>query len=277
MIVLNVALDVMREALARRFILAIFISIALGLLTLSLALDLDVVQGTLAASRLFGQQMRATIVPVDVALRQLFGVLVYPFFYSGVMLGVVASSQIAVGLLAPGRVEFLLSLPVRRGELVVGTYLGVLLIALIANLAAVGGLSLVLFYKTRIVTAAPVAAAIAGMLGFAAIYGAMLLATALVRSPSLASSVGLGLFGLGAAASDRATFVSLFDTGWVRQLVEIAVAPLPRFHLLAEAGARAAEAGQAWPVGTGPLIGATLAFALAGLTAAAFVIGKKDY
>ncbi|MBN2358958.1 MAG: hypothetical protein JXR83_05860 [Deltaproteobacteria bacterium] len=274
----NVALDVMREALARRFILAIFVAIGLGLLTVALALDLEVVQGTLAASRLFGQRLQGTaIIPVDVALRKLFGILVYLFFYNGVVLGVVASSQIAVSLLAPGRVELLLSLPVRRAELVIGTYLGVLLIALLATAAGVGGLSLVLFYKTHVVTAAPLAAAIAGLIGFGAVYSVMLLATALVRSPSLASATGLGVLALGAAASDRATFLSLFDAGWVRRAVEIAVAPLPRFHLLAEAGARAAEAGQGWPGDTLPLLGSTLAFALAGVAAAVFVIGRKDY
>ena len=105
----------------------------------------------------------------------------------------------------------------------------------------------------------------------------MLLATSLVRSSALAAATGLGVFALGAVSSDRATFISVFNAGWVRHVVEVAVAPLPRFHLLAEAGAKAAEAGQAWPAGTLPLIGATLAFALAGVAASVFVIGKKDY
>ena len=98
----------------------------------ALGLRLEVVDGALAASRLFGGAVGGGIQAVDVALRPLFTGVAYVVFYAGLAFGVLACADFAPTLLAPGRIEHLLSLPVRRAELVVGTFLGVL--ALVGSL-----------------------------------------------------------------------------------------------------------------------------------------------
>ena len=102
---------------------------ALVLLFLGLALRLEVVDGALAATRLFGAALDTDVRSVDVALRPVFQAAAYAIFYGGLAFGVLACADFGPSLLAPGRIEHLLALPVRRPELIGGTFLGVLLLA----------------------------------------------------------------------------------------------------------------------------------------------------
>jgi Cu-processing system permease protein len=276
MTLLLVAADVVREAFARRVMLALLVAIVGLLLLLTLALDLEVVQGALAAGRLFGQDMQNAIVPVDVAMRGVFEALSLVTFYVGLLFGVVISADIAPKLLAPGRVELLLSLPVRRVELVVGTYLGVALIAALTTGFAVGGVSLVLFLKTGFVTSAPLWGALFAIVGFICVYAAMLLATSLVRSAALAAGTGTALYFAGILTSDRERFFDWFSQGWTRELLGLLVSPLPRLAALADAGGAAAT-GEGLPGNVVPLVLSALVFAAACVALAAAVISGKDY
>lgn len=273
----NVALDVVREAFARKLMIGLFIFIALGLGLLLFALDLEVVEGTLAAGRLFGMELDNAIIPIDVAMKQVFGFLTYATFYLGMVFGLVATSGIAADMLAPGRVEFLLALPVRRTELVVGTYLGVLAIGGIATSVAVGGATLILFAKTSFFTLAPLLGALTCVVGFSAVYGAMLLATSLVRSSALAAGIGFLTFLVGAITSNRAQFLEVVKPGITRDVVDVILTPLPRFHKLATAGADAATGMPFWDGDTAALVLHGLAFAVACVIGACFVVSEKDY
>src|SRR5690242_12202331 len=107
MTVQHIALDVVREAFARRYLIGLFGAILAGLILLAFALDLEVAQGALAGFRLFGAQMGNEIIPVDVALRPIFQALAWGVFYFGLLFGVVVTADIAPKMLAPGRVELL--------------------------------------------------------------------------------------------------------------------------------------------------------------------------
>src|SRR5689334_21819283 len=124
--VLLLALDILREALARRWVLALGLALTLTHLAIGLGLRLDVVDGALAATRLFGQALGSELRSADSVLRPVFEAATYTVYYAGLAFGVLACSDFGPELLAPGRIEHLLSLPIRRIELLVGTFLGVL-------------------------------------------------------------------------------------------------------------------------------------------------------
>lgn len=275
--VLHVAADVVREAFARRYMLVLFGSIFLGLVLLAFGLNLEVVDGALAAGRLFGQALENAIVPVDVAMRPVFQALAWVIFYLGLLFGMVVTADIAPKMLSPGRVELLLSLPVRRVELVVGTYVGVVVVATSAATFAVGGLSAVLFVKAEFFTIAPFVGGLAALIAFLAIYGVMLLATAFARSAALAAGSGLAVYIASIVASDRREFLSWFRAGWVRELLAVLTSPLPRLRALADLGA-AAAAGENAPWHAAPsLVAGTLAFAAFCVVVACIVVQGKDY
>ncbi len=276
----HIAMDVLREALARRFVAVVGGIILLMQLGLVLTLDLDVVEGVLVGSRLLGNDLgggSGSEVFVDAALEPLFHGLVRGVFIFGTLFGLVATSDIAARLLAPGRVELLLALPVRRWELVVGIYVGVLILALSGTLFAIGGFATILFFKAGFASLAPFIGAACVALAFMSVYAAMLLTTTLVRSPALASGTGLCLFIAAMVTSDRAEVLSWFQAGWSREVARWLIAPLPRLMTVAELSPNVVAQAAADRVELWSALGGTFAFAAAVLAAAVAVVVARDY
>lgn len=272
-----VALDLLREARSRRWTLALFGVVTLALLLIAAGLRLDVVDGALAATRLFGSDVRSDVRSVDVALRPLFVGASYVVFYGGLVLGIPATSDFAVALLAPGRIEHLLALPVRRWELLAGTFLGVL--ALVLAGAAYGGLGvvLVLWAKTGVLNAGPVWAALAAAVAFAPVYAAMLLTAVVARSAAVSAGAGLAMFLLGVVASHRSALAELLEAGAARATFLGVTAAIPRLTRLAAPGAHVAGAEGFAAAPVLALGAGTLTFALALLALAIARFDRKDY
>lgn len=68
----TVAVDLLREAASRKWFLALGIGITTALVVLGFALRLEVVDGALAATKLFGKTVNSDIRSVDVALRYVY-------------------------------------------------------------------------------------------------------------------------------------------------------------------------------------------------------------
>lgn len=275
---INVARDVLKEAFASKFMIGLFAMIALFLLALIFSLDLDVVDGALASSRLFGfGGDTKNIVPVDVVLRPVFQGLAYVTFYGGLLFGIVANADTAPRMLQPGRVESLLALPVRRIELVIGIYLGVAAICVMATSVAIGGVSLVLFIKAEMVTIAPVAGAAMAMLGFFAIYGVMLAVGTVFRSAAMSAGAGMGIYFLGIVISEKNTMLMWTTNKAVRTVLDVITTPIPNLRALADLGAGVAGGEKIVAAAAMPIIGGTLAFAAFGVVIACMVVQSRDY
>lgn len=74
-------------------------------MVLGFALRLEVVDGALAATRLFGKTVNSDIRSVDVALRYVYRGAAYVLFYGGLAFGIVACADFGLSLLAPGRIN----------------------------------------------------------------------------------------------------------------------------------------------------------------------------
>lgn len=275
--VLTVARDLLREARARRWVLALFAGTTALLLAAAFGLRLEVVDGALAATRLFGGLMSGHIQAADVALRPLFEGTAWVVFYGGTAFGILACSDFAPALLAPGRIEHLLSLPVRRHELLVGTFLGVEALVLCGALYGGLGLSLIVWAKTGVFGWAPVAAALLSAAGFSAVYAVMVAAAVAVRSAALSAAAGGLAFLAGIAAGARHALAPLFSAGPSRTAFLAATAPLPPLSALAGHAERVAqglplEAGQ-----LGAQLGGTALFAAAVLCLAVALLERKDF
>ena len=201
--VFAVAMDLLREAASRKWFLALAAGITLVLGILAFALRLDVVDGALAATRFFGKTLRTDIRSADIALRPVFQGTAYMIFYGGLSFGIVACADFGPSLLAPGRIEHLLALPLRRSELLAGTFLGVLILSVLGALYGAGGLALILGVKTGVYTIRPVIAALLASVTFAAIYGAMLAVAVVIRSAAISAATGVLLLIAGTIAGYR--------------------------------------------------------------------------
>lgn len=275
--VLAVARDLLREARARRWTLALLGGVTALLLLTAFGLELEVVDGALAASRFFGRSGHGSIRAADVALRPLFEGVAYLVFYGGTLFGILACADFAPALLAPGRIEHLLSLPVRRAELLLGTFLGVEALVLAGALYGGLGLTLIVAAKTGVFGAAPIAAAALGAVGFTGVYAVMIAAAMAARSAALSAAAGAVVWIAGIVAGNRATVAPLFEPGLPRGLFLAFTAPLPR---LSELGRHAARVANGLPLDPGELAiqaGGTALFAAAALALALAAFERKDF
>jgi len=276
-VTLAIALDILREARSRRWIIALWGLSTLALVVVALGLRLEVVDGALAATRLFGSTLRTDVRAVDVALRPLYLAVSYIVFYGGALLGIVATADFAPTLLAPGRIEQLLARPVRRWEVLAGTFLGVEALVLAGAAYGGAGVAALLYLKTGILNPGPVVAALGVAVAFAPVYAAMLLSVVVARSAALSGGAGLLLLAAGLVAGQRTPLAELFHEGASRAVFLGLTALLPRLSAIATIGARLAEAQ---PVSAGPaaaLVAGTLAFAFGLLAVAIARFERKDY
>ena len=275
--VLAIAFDVLREARHRRWVVALAIAITLALLALSLTLRMDVVDGALASTRLFGRIVVGNHQSPEVVLHPVFRVAAYLIFYGGLLFGLVGCSDFAPSLLSPGRIEPMLALPIRRWELLAGTFLGVLCISIASALYGAGGLTVVLGVKTGIWSLRPIAAAALAAFAFAPVYAVMLLTALFVRSAALSAAFGGALFIGGVVSSHRAVLAPLFQNGWGRSSFEAVTFLLPRFSSFAEASADFASSAAGDPVALGRLLIGFSLFTTGVLAVAAWRFEQRDF
>ena len=276
---LHVALDVLREAAASKYLIVLFGLILLGLVALALSLDLEVVNGAIAAGKILGGNIigKGKSVAAVEFLAPFMQAVAYVVFFGGLLFLVVAVADIAPRMLAPGRVELLLALPLRRSELVVGIYIGVLFIAALASILAIGGASLVLFVKAEFFTPAPFMGAITALMGFVCLYGVMLAVASVARSAALSAGAAILVYIAGIATSDRAFVLSLIRNGATRSLAGLVMGPLPRLRALADIGGDAAIHKPIDWTSALPVLGGCAAFGLFFVVAACIVVNIKDY
>ncbi len=275
--IVSVARDVVREAFARRWVLGLMVMITAVLTFSGLGLQLEVVDGALAAFSIFGNTTETDIRAVDVAMRPLFEAAAYVVFYVGVAFGIVAFSDFGPNLLAPGRIEQLLSMPIRRSTLIIGTYAGVLFVALVAVLYGAGGFALILAYKVGSFSHQLIAAGLVAWVGFAAVYGAMLSSCVLVRSSALSAAIGFALFVGGIVASYRYELEPALQEGPVRTAIGAVLSILPPLASLATDAATLAGQG---PLSTDDFVArlaGTVVFAAGVLGVGLWRFEGKDY
>jgi len=275
--VFTVAGDLLVQALRRKWFLGLGLVMTLGLVLVGLSLRMDVVEGTLAGVRLFGSVLGNDIVAADVAVRPIFQAATYVIFYGSTVFLTLACSDFAPRLLAPGRIEYLLALPVRRFELVAGTYLGVLALGGLAALYGAGGLVVILGVKTGVFSALPLVAVLLGSLAFAAIYAAMLATAMLVRSAALSAAVGGTFFVLGLLAGFREQLLPVWQRGIGRSLFAALTLAVPRIPTLADTCADLAASRRVALPDLAVLLAAFVLFAAGGLALAIWLFERKDF
>ncbi len=273
----RVGLDLLLEAIRRRWFLALFAFVTLALVLVGQALQVQVVDGAIAGSTLFGEVLFDDIFLADRVLGPVYLATAYLGFFVGIPVLAVACCDFAPELMAPGRIEHLLSLPVARWQVVAGTYLGVVTLAAATTLYASAGLTVLLGLKTGLWNGRLVLASMVGWVGFCALYAPMLAAAIVVRSAALSAATGFVTLVFGVMSSVREQIIPSLEPGLGRFVFRWAVMPFPRLGTLARASAHLAS-GQTVPADhLGRLVGGALIFSAALLALSAYQFERKDF
>jgi ABC-type transport system involved in multi-copper enzyme maturation permease subunit len=275
--VLGIAGYVLREAASRKFILAFLLGVTGVLMLLSLSLRIEVVDGALAASRLFGEVLDNDIVAVDVALRPVFMAAAAIVFYGGILFGIVSCSDFAPSLLSPGRIEHLLALPLRRWHILAGTFLGVMTLAMSGALYGSVGLVLIFGVKTGYWTVGPVIAALLACVSFAAVYAVMLTTATLVRSAALCAGLGGLTLVAGILAGQRTKIAPFLEEGLSRESFKAVTLMLPRLSSLGQASMNLAASSPLEVQSLPMLLAGVLVFGLGVLALGFWWFEGRDY
>lgn len=143
--------DTWREALVRYTLLGFLIVSSLFLLVLTFALNLDIVDGSLAAGSLFGKAFDlhgdTPIETVVTTGESAFAAMLYGL---GIFLAIFATGSQVPNLVHRGTVDLYLSRPVARTTLLLGRFTGAVTLVL-ANLAFLcGGVFVIISLKTGV-------------------------------------------------------------------------------------------------------------------------------
>ena len=198
---LGLVLMTFRELWARKIVLGLFIVSSLVLLAVTFALNLDVVEDSLAGIRLFGQDAMPeadandgasplTLTRLVVAVESVVAGAAY---WIGILLALFASASLFPDLQSDGRVELVLSKPMGRVQALCGHVLGVWAAVAALTLYLMGGVWLIMSLKTGVWNPQFLLSLLIVVGMFAAMYGAVALMGVWTESTALGLIVSYGL------------------------------------------------------------------------------------
>ncbi|WP_263818600.1 ABC transporter permease [Salinibacter sp.] len=198
---LGLVLITFRELWARKIVLGLFIVSSLVLLAVTFALNLDVVEGSLAGIRLFGQEAAPedmggedapplTLSRVVVAVESVVAGVAY---WIGILLALFASASLFPDLQSDGRVELLLSKPIGRLNVLFGHMLGVWSAIGILAVYLLGGVWVIMSLKTGVWNPRFLLSLLLVVGMFTVMYAAVMLMGVWTESTALGLIVSYGL------------------------------------------------------------------------------------
>ncbi len=215
--------DTFREALARRVFWAFFLASTTLLVFFLLIMRIDVVQGLVASVSIFGKQstphdgsMSADQM-VTGAQSGLSGFL----YVVGMGLAIFASAGLIAAVFEPGRVELLLSKPLKRYHILLGRYLGNLLIVAANLFYLIVGFWLIFGFKTGVWRPHLLIAAVVTLAVFSVMLAFILVTAVVWESAAVSILATFALVVLSFVLAAKPMLERLLSSEWSRNVVRV--------------------------------------------------------
>jgi ABC-type transport system involved in multi-copper enzyme maturation permease subunit len=219
-------LDTFREAFARRIFWGFFGCCTALLVFLIFIMRIDVVAGALATVTLFGQAMPTT--DVQTLVHQTQSVIAMALYFVGMALSIFASAGLVAAIFEPGRIELLLSKPVSRTRILLGRYLGNLLVVA-ANIMYLIAVSWIIFgVKTGMWGIGYLYSSLFTIFIFAVLLAVIVLIGVLWESAAIAIMTSFAIMFLTPILAQHQQIDRLLSSDWSRQTVKILYYALPK-------------------------------------------------
>jgi ABC-type transport system involved in multi-copper enzyme maturation permease subunit len=218
--------DTFREAFARRIFWGFFGCSTALLLFLIFIMRVDVVQGALATVSIFGNSLPST--GIANLVEQTQSVIAMVLYFAGMALAVFASAGLISAMFEPGRIELLLSKPVSRIHLLLGRYVGNVLVVSANIVYLVVGCWIIFGVKTGFWGAGFLLSSLCTIFVFCVLLAVIVLIGVLWDSAAVAIMATFAIMILTPILAQRFTIERLLSSEWSRQLVRVLYFVLPK-------------------------------------------------
>ncbi len=218
--------DTFREAFARRIFWGFFGCCTALLLFLMFIMRIDVVAGALATVTIFGRTMPSA--DLENLVQQTQSVIAMVLYFAGMALSVFASAGLVSAMFEPGRIELLLSKPVSRTHLLMGRYLGNVLVIAGNILYLVVGSWIIFGLKTHVWGNGFLLSSLCTIFIFSVLLAVLVLAGVLWDSAAIGIMVTFAIMIVTPILALRTTIERLLDSEWSRNVVRVMYYALPK-------------------------------------------------
>jgi ABC-type transport system involved in multi-copper enzyme maturation permease subunit len=221
--------DTFREAFARKIFWGLFGLSTLMILFFLFLLKIDVAEGAIASMSLFGMTSSRQLEVHHLVRRFHAGIATFLYTW-GMFLAAFASAGLVPSVLEPGRIELLLSKPVRRWEILVGRYTGNVLIIFLNISYLVLGVWLIFGWKTGVWSPGFLWTIATTTFIFAVLLSVVVLIGVAFESAALATMVTAGLMIVSPILAQTRLMDRLLSSDWTRWLWRTLYNCLPKVY-----------------------------------------------
>ena len=264
--------DTFREALARKIFWGFFGCSTALILFFLFIMKIDVVQGAMATISLFGKTSPGQ--DVTRLVRQVHGGIAAFLYTAGMFLAVFASTGLIASIFEPGRIELLLSKPVARHHILLGQYLGNVLVIAANVLYLVFAVWLIFGFKTGVWTYGFLWSSVLTIFVFSVLLTVVLLIGVLWESAVLATMVTFAIMIISPILAQQSTLERLLTSQWSRDVVHVLYYVLPKVFDLGRIS-RALVLGD--PVGDWMPVWSSALFGLVVLGTGLYAFARRNY
>ena len=218
--------DTFREAFARRIFWGFFGCCSALLLFLIFIMRIDVVEGAIATVTLFGRSAPST--NVQTLVEQTQSVIAMVLYFAGMALAVFASAGLVSAVFEPGRIELLLSKPVSRPHLLLGRYVGNVLVVAANILYLILGSWIIFGIKTNLWGAGYLVSSVYTIFVFAVLLAILVLVGALWDSSAVAIMATFAIMIITVIVAQKNVIERLLSSETSRNVVRVLYYALPK-------------------------------------------------
>lgn len=264
--------DTFREAFARKIFWAFFGCSTALILFFMFIMKIDVVQGAIATISLFGNTSRGQ--DVQLLVRQVHAAIAAFLFTAGMFLAVFASAGLIPAVFEPGRIELLLSKPVERYHILLGRYIGNLLVIASNVFYLVFAVWLIFGIKTRVWTPGFLWSSVLTVFIFAVLLTVVLLVGVLWESAVVSTMVTFGIMMMSPILAQQRILERLLTSEWSRNIMRVLYWVLPKVF---DVGRIARELVLGNPVTSWMPVWSSALFGVAILSTGLYVFARRNY
>lgn len=265
--------DTFREAFARKIFLGFYGLSTLLILFFLFLLKIDVVEGARATVTLLGQTS-GRLRDVEALVRG-FHAGVATFLYTwGMALAVFASAGLIPTVLEAGRIELLISKPLRRAHILLGRYLGNLLVVALNVCYLVLGVWAIFGWKTGVWRAEFLYAILTTTFIFAVMLSVIVAASVLFESPAVSVMAVFGMMLVSPILAQTRLMERLLSSEWSRDLWKALYYVFPKVF---DVGRMTLDLVNGRPAGSFMPVWSSALFAVGMLVAGLWLFARRDY